>query len=69
MKSKSGEAAKTTNQSSLAIRGGEPAVKSDPGDNFTWPIITREDENAALDVIRRGAMSDIDVTLIFYPFL
>jgi len=65
MTSKSTEAAKTTNQLSLAIRGGEPAVNSDPDDNFTWPIITREDENAALDVIRRGAMSDIDVTLKF----
>ncbi|HEY3298795.1 MAG TPA: DegT/DnrJ/EryC1/StrS family aminotransferase [Armatimonadota bacterium] len=49
----------------LAIFGGPKTVHSDPGDMFTWPIITEEDENAVLSVLRRGAMSDIDVTMEF----
>lgn len=51
--------------SSLAIFGGPKAVKSDPGDMFTWPIITEEDEEAVLEVLRRGAMSGTDVTMQF----
>ena len=35
----------------LAILGGSRAVKTDPGDMFTWPIITEEDEEAALEVL------------------
>ena len=49
----------------LAILGGAPAVRTDPGDIFKWPIITEEDETAALDVLRRGAMSGTDVTVEF----
>ncbi len=49
----------------LALFGGEKAVKSDPGDMFTWPIVTEEDEAAVLDVLRRGAMSGLDVTRKF----
>jgi dTDP-4-amino-4,6-dideoxygalactose transaminase len=49
----------------LAILGGAPAVRTDPGDIFKWPIITEEDEAAALDVLRRGAMSGTDVTVEF----
>lgn len=49
----------------LALLGGPKAVQSDPGDLFTWPIITREDEEAVLEVLRRGAMSDLDVTVKF----
>ncbi len=52
-------------ESKLAILGGEKAVTSDPGDMFTWPIVTEEDEAAVLDVLRRGAMSGTDVTLQF----
>lgn len=48
--------------SSLALLGGTKAVTRDPKDMFTWPIITREDERAALDVLRRGAMSNLEVT-------
>ncbi|NMA95366.1 MAG: DegT/DnrJ/EryC1/StrS family aminotransferase [Clostridiales bacterium] len=51
--------------SKLAIFGGPKAVKSDPGDIFDWPIITKEDEEAVLDVIRRGAMSATEITLKF----
>lgn len=49
----------------LAYFGGAPAVHTDYGDIFRWPIITAEDEAAALDVLRRGAMSGIDVTQKF----
>ncbi len=49
----------------LAILGGPKAVTSDAGDLFKWPIVTEEDEAAALDVLRRGAMSGWDVTMKF----
>src|SRR5665647_1493961 len=49
-------------QSELALFGGPKAIQTDVGDMFTWPIITSEDEEAVLDVLRRGAMSDLDVT-------
>jgi perosamine synthetase len=49
----------------LALFGGEKAVRSDSGDIFKWPIITGEDEDAVLEVLRRGAMSDTDVTRKF----
>jgi len=49
----------------LALFGGEKAIQRDPGDTFTWPIVTEEDEAAVLDVLRRGAMSGTDVTLQF----
>ncbi|WP_409342626.1 DegT/DnrJ/EryC1/StrS family aminotransferase [Paenibacillus sp. MBLB4367] len=49
----------------LALFGGTPAVQSGRGDMFKWPIITDEDEAAALEVLRRGAMSGTDVTLQF----
>ncbi|MBN2557877.1 MAG: aminotransferase class V-fold PLP-dependent enzyme, partial [Clostridia bacterium] len=51
--------------SELAIFGGRKAVSKDPGDLFTWPIITREDEEAVLDVLRKGSMSGTDVTRKF----
>lgn len=51
--------------SELALLGGPKAVKRDNQDLFKWPIITPEDEEAVLEVLRRGAMSDSDVTLKF----
>lgn len=48
-----------------AILGGPKSVSADPGDLFTWPIVTAEDEAAVLDVLRRGAMSGNDVTRRF----
>lgn len=51
-----------SSDSQLALFGGPRAVQTDPGDIFTWPIITSEDEDAVLDVLRRGAMSGTDVT-------
>jgi len=51
--------------STLALLGGPKAVTRDPGDLFTWPIVTHEDEEAVLDVLHRRAMSSSDVTLAF----
>jgi dTDP-4-amino-4,6-dideoxygalactose transaminase len=53
------------NSSKLAIFGGPKAVQTDPADAFKWPIITPEAEEAVLAVLRRGAMSDLDVTREF----
>jgi len=49
----------------LAISGGKKAVKKDAGNIFKWPIVTKEDEKAVLDVLRRGAMSGTDITKQF----
>lgn len=49
----------------LAMLGGPKAVKTDPKDMFTWPIITEEDEKAALTVLHSGNMSGVDVTKQF----
>ena len=46
----------------LAILGGPKAVTLEEGDMFTWPIITQEDEEAVLEVLRHGGMSGTDVT-------
>lgn len=51
--------------SKLALLGGPKAVTSDPGDIVSWPIVTKEDEEAVLDVLRRGGMSGTDVTIEF----
>ena len=50
------------NDQKLALFGGSASVQSDVGDMFAWPIVTEEDEQAVLDVLRRGAMSGFDVT-------
>ena len=49
----------------LAINGGPKTVTLEPGDLFTWPIVTLDDEAAVLDVLRRGAMSGNDVSKKF----
>ncbi|MBN1623299.1 MAG: DegT/DnrJ/EryC1/StrS family aminotransferase [Clostridia bacterium] len=51
--------------SELALFGGPKAITKDPGDLFKWPIITKEDEDAVLDVLRNGSMSGTDVTREF----
>ena len=53
------------NPDDLALFGGPKAVRTDPGDMFTWPIVTAEDEEAVLDVLHRRAMSGTDVTRAF----
>jgi len=47
----------TKSKSVLALCGGPKAITLDPGDMFKWPIVTKEDEKAVLDVLRAGAMS------------
>lgn len=49
----------------LALCGGPKAVASPAGDMFAWPIITQEEEEAVLAVLRRGGMSGTDVTVEF----
>ena len=51
----------------LAILGGVPVITPDvPKDFlFKWPIITKEHEDAALEVIRSGNFSGTDITMQF----
>lgn len=47
----------------LALLGGTPVVQNAPTKAlFGWPIITEEDEAAALDVIRNNKFSGTDIT-------
>ena len=50
----------------LAIHGGEPVFKGElpeaVKDMLKWPIITKEDEEAALEVLRSNNFSNIDIT-------
>jgi perosamine synthetase len=45
-----------------AILGGAPAVTLDQADAMRWPIITAEDEQAVLSVLRSGQISISDET-------
>jgi len=49
----------------LAIFGGEKSVTKEPGDIFTWPIITKEDEEAVIKVLYDRSMSGTNVTAEF----
>jgi len=49
----------------LAIFGGNKAVAKDPGDMFTWPIITKEDEEAVIKVLYDRSMSGTNITMEF----
>ncbi|OPZ24722.1 MAG: L-glutamine:2-deoxy-scyllo-inosose aminotransferase [Lentisphaerae bacterium ADurb.BinA184] len=49
----------------LALCGGGKAIQSDPGNLFVWPIVTAEDEEAVLAVLRAGSMSGSDVSKAF----
>ena len=51
--------------SNLAIFGGSKSVTMDPGDMFTWPIYTIEEEEAVLKVLRERAMSATAITMEF----
>ena len=48
--------------SKLALLGGEPTIKKVKEELFKWPIITEEDEAAALEVIRNNSFSELDIT-------
>ncbi len=49
----------------LAILGGEKAIKSDYSQYCKWPIITKEMEEKVLEVLRKGAMSNTELTKEF----
>ena len=54
--------------SKLALLGGPKTVTQDEKtikDTFAWPIVTREEEEGIVDVLRRGAMSGGDITREF----
>ncbi|MBQ7045128.1 MAG: aminotransferase class I/II-fold pyridoxal phosphate-dependent enzyme [Clostridia bacterium] len=46
----------------LALLGGTPVIEKTDEAMFKWPIITQEDEDAALDVIRNNKFSGTDIT-------
>ena len=47
----------------LALVGGKPVIENKPDESlFKWPILTQEDEDAALDVIRNNKFSGTDIT-------
>ncbi len=49
----------------LALLGGEKAIKSERPEMFAWPIITDRHEQAVLDVVRARQMSGIEITKQF----
>lgn len=52
-------------QEELALLGGPKAVEKQSNELFHWPIVTAEDEDAVLEVMRSGRMSKIDITKKF----
>ena len=54
----------TKQKDRLAINGGPMAVRPNETDSklFHWPIVTQEDEEAVIDVLRQGTMSQIAIT-------
>ncbi|HUW84408.1 MAG TPA: DegT/DnrJ/EryC1/StrS family aminotransferase [Phycisphaerae bacterium] len=54
--------ASTLTDQPLAILGGPRAVRQDQLDLFHWPIVTTEDEQAVVAVMRAGSMSGRDIT-------
>ncbi len=49
----------------LAVNGGPKTIDIEPEAMFHWPVVTREDEDAVLEVLRAGTMSGTDVTRKF----
>lgn len=50
----------------LALLGGEPVVKeAAPSELFKWPIMTDEDIDAAMDVVKNNKFSGTDITIKF----
>jgi perosamine synthetase len=50
------------NTQTPALLGGKPAVKTEAGDIFSWPVVTPETEQAVLQVLRAGQASGFEVT-------
>lgn len=53
------------NKRVLAVNGGEPELRESFPDMFHWPVVTREDEEAVIEVLRAGTMSGTDITRVF----
>jgi dTDP-4-amino-4,6-dideoxygalactose transaminase len=52
--------------SKLALLGGKPTIAAETSpDMFHWPIVTKEMEDAVLEVLRDGNMSGTDITKKF----
>ncbi|MBQ6119419.1 MAG: DegT/DnrJ/EryC1/StrS aminotransferase family protein, partial [Clostridia bacterium] len=53
--------------SSLALLGGSPLLERYdlPEELFRWPIITKEDEDAVLYVLRNNLISGKEITMRF----
>ena len=49
----------------LALLNGNKTIKNNNSEMFNWPIVTKEHENAVLEVLRNRSMSGIDVTVKF----
>src|SRR3954471_8574720 len=49
----------------LAILGGPKSVESIDPALFKWPIVTREEEEAGLAVLRAGTLGQCDITIQF----
>ena len=56
---------KNAQDNSLALLGGAKTITNPDLTLFHWPIITQEDEQAILDVVRAGTMSGTDITKAF----
>ncbi len=56
-----------TSSADLALLGGSPAVDHDEADQhlFHWPVVTAEDEQAVVAVMRSGQMSGTQITREF----
>ena len=46
----------------LALLGGTPVIEKEPEELFRWPIMTEEDYDAAMEVIRENKFSGTDIT-------
>lgn len=47
----------------LAINGGQPVITSEvPEELFHWPIVGKEEEDVALEIIRGNKFSGLDIT-------
>ncbi|MBU0714869.1 MAG: DegT/DnrJ/EryC1/StrS family aminotransferase [Verrucomicrobia bacterium] len=55
----------TEGKSKLALLGGSKAVTQQERDMFTWPILTKEEDKAVLEVLHNRSMSGSDVTMAF----
>jgi len=51
--------------SQLALLGGPQAVPEHEGELFAWPVVTPAMEEAVLEVLRHGRVSNLDITVEF----